>query len=92
MPSTLAIPREQSRGKATLQRIAEDSGGRCLPISGGAVTILNSVVEDLHSARVVTYLAPKSGSDFHSVRILPTHNLNLQFRSRRGYYRSGSAH
>lgn len=86
-------PRERSKGKATLQRIAEDSGGRCLPIGDGAVTIFTGVIDDLHSARVVTYLAPKSNSDFHSVRILPTHNLNLQFRSRRGYYQhSGIAH
>lgn len=86
-------PRLGSKGKATLQRIAQDSGGRCLPIGDGAVAILNGVVDDLHSARIVTYLAPPSDSDFHSVRILPTHNLNLQFRSRRGYYHgAGSAH
>lgn len=82
-----------SKGKATLQRIAQDSGGRCLPIGDGAVAIFNGVAGDLRSAHVVTYLAPQSDSDFHSVRILPTHNLNLQFRSRRGYYqRSGNAH
>jgi len=50
------------------------------------------VIDDLHSARVVTYRLPKFGSDFHSIRILPTHNLKLQFRCRRGYYsRSSSA-
>jgi VWFA-related protein len=86
-------PREGSNGKATLQRIAQDSGGRCVPINEGAVTVFNGVIDDLHSAHVVTYLAPTSSSDFHSVRILPTHNLKLQFRSRRGYYHgSGSAH
>jgi hypothetical protein len=47
----------------------------------------------LHSARVVTYVLPESGPDFHSIRILPTHNLNLQFRCRTGYYhREGSAY
>jgi VWFA-related protein len=85
-------PGPPSKGTATLQRIAQDSGGRCVPISEGAVTIFNGVMDDLHSARLVTYLAPKSNSDFHAVRILPTHNLNLQFRSRRSYYHhSGSA-
>jgi VWFA-related protein len=76
-----------SKGRATLQRIADDSGGRCVPLSEDAGTIFNDVIGDLHSARIVTYSEPKSGSNYHSVRILPTHNLNLQFRSRRGYYR-----
>jgi hypothetical protein len=34
----------------------------------------------------VTYHLPNHSSGFHQVRILPTHNLNLQFRSRSGYY------
>lgn len=86
-------PGQRSSGVATLQAIAGYSGGRCVPIGEGAVSIFNDVIDDLHSARIVTYAAPKSRSDFHLVRILPTHNLNLQFRSRRGYYHhSGSAH
>jgi VWFA-related protein len=76
-----------SKGTATLRGIAENSGGRRVLISEGADAIFNDVIDDLHSARVITYAAPTSRSDFHSVRILPTHNLNLQFRSRRGYYR-----
>jgi VWFA-related protein len=86
-------PGQPSEGTATLQRIADDSGGRCLHISEGAVKIFNNVIDDLHSAHVVTYALPESRSDFHSTRILPTRNLKLQFRCRRGYYRhSGSAH
>ncbi|MGA8149898.1 MAG: VWA domain-containing protein [Terriglobales bacterium] len=75
-----------SSGTATLQRIADDSGGRVLPIAGGAASIFTGVINDLHSASVITYVPPESSSDFHPVRILPTHNLKLQFRSRRGYY------
>lgn len=77
---------QESNGIATLRRLANDSGGRYIRISGGAVRIFRDVIEDLHSARVVTYALPKSNSEFHSIRILPTHNLNLQFRCRRGYY------
>ena len=89
----VSSPGQPSNGTATLQRIAEDSGGRYVRISEGAVRIFGDVINDLHSARVVTYVLPESGSDFHSIRILPTHNLNLQFRSRRGYYHhSGGAH
>jgi VWFA-related protein len=84
-------PERPSNGTATLQRIAEDSGGRRVPISAGVVKVFSDVIEDLHSARVVTYLPPESGTAFHSIRILPTHNLNLQFRCRRGYYSRGGA-
>jgi len=86
-------PGRPSNGTATLHRMADYSGGRCLGIGEGAVRIFSQVIDDLHSARVVTYALPKSSADFHAIRILPTHNLNLQFRSRRGYYsQSGSAH
>ncbi|MGA7890699.1 MAG: hypothetical protein WCC05_00170, partial [Candidatus Sulfotelmatobacter sp.] len=77
---------QESNGTAILRRLANDSGGRCIRISEGAVRIFQDVMEDLHSARVVTYALPRSSSEFHSIRILPTHNLNLQFRCRRGYY------
>jgi hypothetical protein len=82
-----------SNGTATLQRLADDSGGRYVGLADGPVKILNDVMDDLHSGLLVTYLLPKSSSEFHSIRILPTHNLNLQFRCRRGYYshRFGSA-
>jgi VWFA-related protein len=86
-------PVRSSNGTTMLQRIADDSGGRRFPIGEGARRVFNDVIDDLHSARVVTYVPPVSGLDFHSIRILPTHNLNLQFRCRRGYdRRSSSAH
>ena len=85
-------PGQPSSGTATLQRLADDSGGRYVRIGEGAARIFGDVIDDLHSALVVTYVPPKSSQDFHSVRILPTQNLKLQFRCRRGYYhRIGSA-
>ncbi len=83
----VSSPGQESNGTATLQRLADDSGGRRIRIGEGAVRIFHDVIEDLNSARVVTYALPKSTSEFHSIRILPTHNFNLQFRCRRGYYR-----
>ena len=76
-----------SQGSAILQKMAEDSGGRFLPLREGSVSVLRDVLDDLHSGLLVTYALPDSTSGFHSIRILPTHNLNLQFRCRRGYYR-----
>ncbi len=75
-----------SNGTTTLRRLADDSGGRCVGLADGPIKILNDVMDDLHSGLLVTYVLPQSSSEFHSIRILPTHNLNLQFRCRRGYY------
>lgn len=80
-----------SNGVAILQKIAADSGGRYLRISDGAANVFKAVIDDLHSARVVTYALPAGGTDFHSIRIFPTHNLKLQFRCRSGYYYPASS-
>jgi VWFA-related protein len=84
----LGSPTQHSIGTATLHEIAEASGGRYLRIGEGASRILSDILDDFHSARMITYALPESSSDFHSVRILPTHNLNLRFRSRNGYYQN----
>ncbi len=88
----LADSKRPSDGTAILQDMANASGGRFLSLGDGPVRILNDVMDDLHSGLLVTYALPEPSSDFHSVRILPTHNLKLTFRCRRGYYyrRSGS--
>jgi VWFA-related protein len=75
-----------SKGKAILQTLADASGGVRLPFSDAPLKILNQVMDDLHSGLLVTYPLPQSQADFHWVRILPTHNLKLQFRCRRGYF------
>jgi VWFA-related protein len=79
-------PKNPSQGTAVLQQMAEASGGRYFTMRDGPAKILSSIMGDLHSAEVVTYVPPLSNQSFHSVTILPTHNLNLQFRCRRGYY------
>jgi VWFA-related protein len=79
-------PGRPSNGYAALQTIADESGGRFVQMGQGAQRIFDDIIADLHSAYVVTYVPRASSSDFHSLRILPTHNLKLQFRCRRGYY------
>jgi hypothetical protein len=75
-----------SRGTRTLRTLADTSGGRYVESGDDVTQIFTSILDDLYSALVVTYALPRSSSDFHAVRILPTRNLNLQFRSVRGYY------
>jgi VWFA-related protein len=88
-------PGRIENGTAILRSLTDESGGLYVRLHNGAATalneILNAIVEDSRSARVITYVPPDSDSDFHSIRILPTHNLKWQFRCRRGYViRSGA--
>ena len=74
------------RGTLVLQNLADASGGRIFSARQGAVKAANAVLENFHASYVVTYQLPTRAGGFHLVRILPTHNMNLQFHSRSGYY------
>ena len=75
-----------SRGSATLQQLAEATGGRCLFMQDDASHALQSALEDLHASYVVTYNLPSRAPGFHTLRILPKHDLNMRFHCRAGYY------
>lgn len=77
---------ENPRGSSALQRMAEATGGRYFSISQGTGDVLQAALEDLRASYVVTYDLPSLAAGFHSLRILPKHNLNLQFHCRSGYY------
>jgi Ca-activated chloride channel family protein len=79
-------PGNASGGSDTLQRMANATGGRYFPPHDGLSDALQTAIEDLRSSYVVTYQAPSSVVGFHSLRILPKHNLNLRFHCRNGYY------
>jgi VWFA-related protein len=78
-------------GSDFLRQVAEVSGGRHLSFSagrsqgGGSAEVLTAVLDDLRASFVVTYDLPRRQAGFHSLRLLPTHNLNLTFHSRDGY-------
>lgn len=83
----IASPKNHTReGIDTLKRLASVTGGTYFAVADGAAEILESVLADLRSSYVVTYRVPNRRPGFHEIRIIPTHNLNLEFRSRRGYY------
>ena len=75
-----------SDGSRALHQMAEATGGSSFVSSENTATVLQTILADLHSSYVVTYSLPSRQAGFHSVRILPKRNLNLQFHSRRGYY------
>jgi Mg-chelatase subunit ChlD len=77
--------RSSSTGTAALRRIAGVTGGLTISIEDGPAPILASVLNDLRSAYVLTYVPPVQSQGPHAVQVLPTRNLNLTFRSRQGY-------
>lgn len=75
-----------SRGTAILEYLAGATGGRVFAAREGPSKVLDAVLEDAHATFTVTYKLPSRAAGFHLIRILPTHDLNLQFHCRRGYY------
>jgi VWFA-related protein len=79
-------PADAWNGSAALQHMAEMTGGRYFPVGEGAARVLQTALDDLRASYVVTYPLPSHAVGFHSLRILPKHNLNLRFHCRNGYY------
>ncbi len=74
----------ESADDERLEDMAEATGGRLLPWRG--VDVLEEIFTEQRASYVVSYALPNHQKGFHSLRILPKHNLNLQFHCRRGYY------
>jgi len=78
-------------GTTFLRQISRATGGRYFPLArpnaaeDDAAALLTAVLDDLRASYVVTYDLPSHQAGFHSLRLLPTHNLNLTFHSRGGY-------
>jgi VWFA-related protein len=72
-------------GDAMLEFLAANTGGVSFGPEQNRGKALCLVLDDLRSGYVLTYEAPEHRSGQHSVRLLPTSDATLQFRSRRGY-------
>lgn len=82
----LASSIAESPGASVLQQMAEATGGRSFSAHDGTSNILESILADLRAAYVVSYAVPSHNLGFHTLQILPKHNLNLRFHCRRGYF------
>lgn len=74
------------RGSMALRAVSANTGGRYFPIEAGTAKVVDAILEDFHATYTVAYKLPTRAAGFHQVRILPTHDLGLQFHCRRGYY------
>lgn len=83
-------PENRTAGSMFLRRVSEATGGRYFSLrsspNDSAATVLNAAIEDLRASYVVTYDLPSRQAGFHPLCLMPTHNLNLTFHSRNGYY------
>ncbi len=75
-----------SPGAPFLFRLAMATGGRYFPAPFKVAHVLNLILDGFRATYEVDYRLPSHKPGFHSLRIVPTHNLNLEFRSRSGYY------
>ena len=73
-------------GRQVLRALAAASGGRFFPALNGSAHALDVILEGYRASYIVSYRLPTRARGFHTVQVLPTHNRNLQFRSRSGYY------
>jgi len=85
----MGTSKNQTSGSTFLRQASDATGGRYFSLrfspQDGTAAVLNAVLEDLRASYVVTYDLPSHQAGFHSLRLLPTHNLNLRFHSRNGY-------
>ncbi len=80
-------PRKSAPGEgdAVLDFLAANTGGLSFGPEQNREKALCMVLDDLRSGYVLTYEPPEQRSGPHEVRLLPTSDQRLQFRSRRGY-------
>ena len=73
------------RGTAVLRQLADATGGRLLSTADDTANPIDTILSDLRASYIVTYQLPNRTVGFHSLRILPRHNLNLRFHCQEGY-------
>ena len=77
---------QDPKGSLALQKMADATGGRSFSAQDDVGQVIETALADLRNSYVVTYALPSRAAGFHSLRILPKHNLTLRFHCRRGYF------
>lgn len=75
-----------SRRAAVLYQLSAATGGRYFKAHSGITAVVYAMFEALQTTYTVIYAVPTHVTGFHSVRVMPTHEVDLQFRSRSGYF------
>jgi len=80
-----SVKSSPGKGDIVLNYLAAGTGGLSFGPGQNVAAILQMILKDLRSGYVLTYELPRHSTGQHSVRILPTSDPKLQFRSRRAY-------
>jgi len=80
-----SVKSSPGKGDTVLNYLATSTGGLSYGPGQNVAAILHMILKDLRSGYVLTYELPRQPTGQHSVRILPTSDPKLQFRSRRAY-------
>jgi VWFA-related protein len=80
-----SVNSRSSEGDVALGYLAASTGGLSFRSWRDFTAAMHMILDDLHSGYVLTYELPAQATGQHSVRILPTSDPKLQFRSRRAY-------
>jgi VWFA-related protein len=75
-----------AEGTAVLNRLTSTTGGRYFPPQTDPLRVVNVILDGFRASYEITYRLPTRYPGFHAIRLMPSHKLNLQFRSRSGYY------
>lgn len=78
------VSSDASSDNTRIEKLAEATGGRLLLWNSDKM--VDQILAEQRASYIVSYALPSREKGFHSLRILPKHNLNLQFHCRRGYY------
>lgn len=76
---------ESGDGDAVLAYLARNTGGLHFSSTRDIQDILRRVLGDLHGGYVLTYEPSEHLPGIHSIRLVPTSDAQLRFRSRRAY-------
>ena len=72
-------------GAGMLDYLAENTGGLSFAPGNNVQQVLRTVLDDLHSGYVLTYVLPEQTGGQHEVQVLATADPRLQFRARHAY-------
>jgi hypothetical protein len=73
------------RGEGMLQYLSSNTGGLSFAPGNNVEQVLRTVLDDLHSGYVLTYVLPEQTGGQHEVQVLATTDPRLEFRARHAY-------
>jgi VWFA-related protein len=77
--------RGPGEGASMLEHLSSNTGGLSFAPGSNVQQVLRTVLDDLHSGYILTYVLPEQIGGQHEVQVLATTDPRLEFRARRAY-------